>query len=282
MFKKLLCIALVICTALLCSCSDRFDESNSIHRFSYEDGSGLYKTFLSSGGFIFVNDQGENDVSFCKANTVVSQNDMLNAVISDISAIGYISSSQITDEIKALKINGFAPSTENIKNDKYELYHPLNLAYNEDSISECGLDFVRYIFSKDGQHIISKNGYVSFSEGKFYISSLPKGALTLYCSYSSYPVVDRLAKAYMNLVNRDLEIEIHTSNSEECIASAKQNGGVAFISSEISDTSLVCELYSADGIAIIVNASNPIDNVTTEQIKKIFSQNEIKWEEITE
>lgn len=279
MLKKLLSIQLIICLFLLPSCAEKFDKKSTVHRFSYAEASGLYTSFLSAGDFISLNENGEQVVSFGNASSTASQNDMKNAVTSDISAVGYISSSQLTDEVKALKINGFAPSYENIKSDKYELYHPLNLAYDEGKISDGGLDFVRYIFSKDGQHIISKNGYITFSDGTFYISSMPKGVLTLYCSYSSYPVVDRLARAYMNLVNKNLQIEIQTSHTEDCITSAGQNGGIAFVSSEVSQANLTSKLYSADGIAIIVNPLNPIDNITSEQLKKLFSQNELTWEE---
>ena len=279
MFKKLISIQLILCIFLLPSCGKKFDKESSVHRFSYEESSGIYTSFLSAGDFISLNKNGEQVVSFGNATSVTSQNNMKNAIISDISAIGYISSSQLTDEVKALKINGFAPNYENIKSDKYELYHPLNLAYDEGKISDGGLDFVRYIFSKDGQHIISKNGYVTFSDGTFYISSAPKGTLTLYCSYSSYHIADKLARAYMNLVNKDLKIELQTAHTEDCIISATQNGGIAFVSSEVSSSSLTSKLYSADGIAIIVNPLNPIDNITSKQLKKLFSQNELTWEE---
>lgn len=278
MFKKLLCILLIICTAALCSCSDKFDEDNAVHRFSYPDASGIYNSFVSAGDFISLDEEGNNVISFGDATAVNAPLDMLNAVSSDPSSIGYISASQITGDVKALKLNGFMPTPENIREDKYELYHPLNLAYDENNISDGGLDFIRYIFSEDGQHIISKNGYVSFDKGSYYISSMPRGELTLYCSYSSYPIAEKLAKAYMNLVNDKLKIELHTSHTEECVASVGQSGGIAFISSEIPHTSsLACRLYSADGIAVIVNAENPTEDISLEQVKKIFSQNGIKW-----
>ncbi len=106
-----------------------------------------------------------------------------------------------------------------------------------------------------------------------------KGNLTLYCSYSSYFIVDKLAKAYMNLVNTGLNIEIQTSLSRACAEAAK-NGGIAFTSAEIPKTALTCKLYSACGISVIVHPSNPNDSLTSENIKEIFSGTKSKWKEI--
>lgn len=277
--KKALCVFFALTVLFLPSCSGKFSKESDIHTFSYSDGSGLRLSFISSGDFIYINDEGESTNSFTKYTSVEKPADMISAVSSDPAAIGYTLSCYKDESVKEVKIDGTSPTYENVKNDVYPLYCPLYLLYDDTLITDGGLDFIRYILSSDAQQIITKNNFVSISDGTYFITSKPKGNLTLYCSYSSYFIVDKLAKAYMNLVNTGLNIEIQTSLSGTCAESAK-NGGIAFTSAEIPETALTCKLYSACGISVIVHPSNPNDSLTSENIKEIFSGTKSKWKEI--
>lgn len=270
---------LVISLLFLSSCSDKFNKDSDIHRFSYNDGSGLHSSFVSSGDFIYINDEGESVDSFEKYKSVETPSDMINSVSSDPASIGYVLSCYVGGNVKTLQVDGILPTYENVKNDVYSLYCPLNLLYNDELITDGGLDFIRYVFSPDAQQIISKNGFVSISDGTYFITSKPKGSLTLYCSYSSYFIVDKLAKAYMNLVNTELKIEIQTSLSNKCTESAK-SGGIAFITSEAAVDGLTCKLYSACGISVIVHPSNPAVSITSDTVKEIFSGTKTKWRDL--
>lgn len=90
-------------------------------------------------------------------------------------------------KVKLLSINKVAPSKENIANGKYALFRPLFLVTNGKSKPEVQA-FLKWILSKEGQAVISKQGTVNLAEGaalnekyKFWentkkITNFPKNA----------------------------------------------------------------------------------------------------------
>ncbi|MDF1667906.1 MAG: phosphate ABC transporter substrate-binding protein [Planctomycetota bacterium] len=90
-------------------------------------------------------------------------------------------------KVKQLSINNVAPSKANIASGKYALFRPLFLVTNGKSKPEVQA-FLKWILSKDGQAVISKQGTVNLAEGvalnvkyKFWenidrITNLPKTA----------------------------------------------------------------------------------------------------------
>ena len=68
--KKSLCVFLALTALFLPSCSGKFNKDSNIHGFSYNDGSGLHLSFVSSGDFIYINDEGESTNSFTKYTCV--------------------------------------------------------------------------------------------------------------------------------------------------------------------------------------------------------------------
>ena len=92
-----------------------------------------------------------------------------------------------------------------------------------------------------------------------------------------------LADRYKEL-NPDVKIEIQESGSSAGIESALQGAvDIAMSSRELKEDeakALKAETIALDGIAVIVNAENSIDNLTSQQIKSIFN-GEIKvWEDV--
>ena len=166
--KKALCVFFALTVLFLPSCSGKFSKDSDIHTFSYSDGSGLRLSFISSGDFIYINDEGESTNSFTKYTSVEKPADMISAVSSDPAAIGYTLSCYKDESVKEVKIDGTSPTYENVKNDVYPLYCPLYLLYDDTLITDGGLDFIRYILSTDAQQIITKNNFVSISDGTVY------------------------------------------------------------------------------------------------------------------
>ncbi|MBF0588077.1 MAG: phosphate ABC transporter substrate-binding protein [Magnetococcales bacterium] len=68
--------------------------------------------------------------------------------------------------VKILKIDGIAPSKENIANGRYPLFRPLYLALNKNRQSEAGRKVVDFVLSDEGQAIISDQGTVNLHEGR--------------------------------------------------------------------------------------------------------------------
>ncbi len=77
-------------------------------------------------------------------------------------AIGYTDTGFLNCDrlpIKPLKLNGIAPTLENIKQGKYKLIKINSLVYKE-PVSQQVQDFLDFIFSTEGQRILEQNGYI--------------------------------------------------------------------------------------------------------------------------
>ena len=66
--------------------------------------------------------------------------------------------------LKLLKLDGHAPTYENIKNGKYALYRPLYLVIKRGNKTPLIRDFITYAVSQEGQKIIRAQGTVPYSE----------------------------------------------------------------------------------------------------------------------
>lgn len=66
--------------------------------------------------------------------------------------------------LKLMKINGKAPTYENIKSGQYVLYRPLYLVTKRGNKDPKIRDFIRYAVSREGQDIIRKQGTVPYTE----------------------------------------------------------------------------------------------------------------------
>ena len=85
---------------------------------------------------------------------------MLTTVAGDDYAIGYVSLGSLNDTVKALKIDGEEATEQNIKDGKYKICRPFNIATQKGADNELAKDFISYIMSKEGQQVISDNGYI--------------------------------------------------------------------------------------------------------------------------
>ncbi len=89
------------------------------------------------------------------------------AISKDPLAIGAtgISSAKKRKHLKMLKIDGVAPTKENIASGKYPLYRPLYLVTRENPAGEVK-NFLDFALSPAGQSLIAAQGTVNIEEGK--------------------------------------------------------------------------------------------------------------------
>ena len=64
-------------------------------------------------------------------------------------------------DIKILKINGIAPSDENVRNNSYAFIAPYNAVIRSTDVDELGGRFLTWMLSDEGQACIAQAGYVS-------------------------------------------------------------------------------------------------------------------------
>ena len=86
---------------------------------------------------------------------------MLTAVAENPNAIGYVSLSSVKDTVKAISVNGVAPSEESIKDGSYAVQRPFVLVTKEGAaLNETAQFFFDYVTSPEARRIISAAGVV--------------------------------------------------------------------------------------------------------------------------
>ena len=101
-----------------------------------------------------------------KATYVVkSSGPVEKGVVKNINGLGVSGiSSAKKRKLKLLKLDGKAPTYENIKNGSYALYRPLYLVIKRGNKTPLIRDFIKYALSREGQAIIRKQGTVPYAE----------------------------------------------------------------------------------------------------------------------
>ena len=248
-----------------------------------EDGSGTRGAFIELFGVQEEQDGEKVDMTTEEANITNSTSVMMTTVADDEYAIGYISLGSLDDSVKAVKIDGAEASVEDINDGTYKIYRPFNIATKGD-VSEAAQDFINYIMSKDGQAVIEENKYISVGEPEEYKSNGAEGKVVVAGSSSVSPVMEKLKEAYEK-VNDKVEIEIQTSDS----TTGMQNTidgicDIGMASRELKDSEteagLTATVIANDGIAVVVNNDNPIDELTSDQVKSVFTGETTTWADL--
>jgi len=102
---------------------------------------------------------------FKSTYVVKSSGPVEKGVLNNENGIGVtgISSAKKRD-LKLLKLDGKAPSYDNIKSGSYALYRPLYLVINRKNKKPLVKDFITYAVSKEGQDIIRAQGTVPYKD----------------------------------------------------------------------------------------------------------------------
>ena len=255
--------------------------TGQISVISREEGSGTRGAFVELMGIV---DDSDNDITTIDAEITNSTSVMLTTVAGNKQSIGYVSLGSLSDDVKAVKVDGVEASVDDIKNGSYSVSRPFLVAYKDGQLSELAQDYLKYILSADGQAIISENGYISVSDSaEAYTASGLSGKLVLAGSTSVSPVMEKLADAYKAL-NPDVTIEIQQTGSGAGITSAIEGVCDFGMSSRELKESEAAELkadqIALDGIAVIVNNENPTDNISSENIKNIYLGEVTNWEDV--
>ena len=262
-----------------------FDYDNDITVISREDGSGTRGAFVELVGVEQKNEAGEKvDYTTVEATITNNTSVMMTAVANDEYAIGYISLGSLNDTVKAVKIDGVEASIENVANGSYAVNRPFNLAINGE-VTEAAQDFINYILSAEGQTTIEEAGYIMINDGAAaFESNGSEGKVVVAGSSSVTPVMEKLKEAYTE-VNTNVTVEINTSDSSTGVSSVLEGTcDLGMASRELKDSEKeagAAEVTIAkDGIAVIVNNNNPIDDLSKETVKNIYVGDSLTWSEI--
>ena len=257
--------------------------SGTINVISREDGSGTRGAFIELFGIQEEKDGEKIDMTTVDASITNSTSVMMTTVAGDENAIGYISLGSLNDTVKAVKIDGAEATAENVANDTYKVSRPFNIVTGE-KVSEAAQDFVNYIMSEEGQQIVEDNGYISQGNEGAYTASGLKGKVVVAGSSSVTPVMEKLKEAYV-AVNPDVEIEVQQSDSTTGMTSAIEGVcDIGMASRDLKDSELEAGLTSTviamDGIAVVVNNDSPVAELTSENVKNIFTGEITDWADV--
>lgn len=249
-----------------------------------EDGSGTHGAFIELFAIEEEDESGEAvDMTTLAAEITNSTAVMMTTVAGNVNAIGYVSLGSLSDSVKALAIDGVAATVENIENGSYAISRPFNIATLA-TVSDAAQDFIDFILSADGQAVVTEEGYISVGDAPAFTSAQPEGTVVVAGSSSVTPVMEALKEAYAE-INPNVTIEIQQSDSSTGMTVAMEGScDIGMASRELKDSELAGGLtptvIALDGIAVIVNNDNPLDNLTADQVKAIFTGAIANWGEL--
>ena len=294
MRKKILTLAVatVAASSILTGCggssnndSKKASADENITAVSREDGSGTRGAFIELFG-IEQKDKDGNKVDKTTSSVQITNSTsvMMTTVAENKAAIGYISLGSLNDTVKAVKIDGAEASVDNVKNGSYKIVRPFNIV-TKDKLSDQAQDFENYIMSAEGQKIIQDNGYIKADEkAPAYKSNGSKGKVVVGGSSSVTPVMEKLKEAYAK-ANKDVTVEIQQSDSTTGVTNAIEGTcDIGMASRDLADSEakkgVKATVIAKDGIAVIVNKDSKVDELTSAQVKDIYTGKTTKWADI--
>lgn len=267
MFRAVGILAVVaMVVAALASCGG----GKSITVVGREDGSGTKAAFMEIIGL-----KGKADVEGIIAHSSTAA--VLNEVKNNPNAIAYDSLGYVDDTVKILSVDGVACTVENIKNGTYKISRPLNIVYKEATLeNEVNKAFYDFLGSSQAQKIISDNGYVSTKDGaaEYTVHAGFSGKIGISGSTSLQPLMVKLADKFRE-IQPDVTIEVSGGGSGTGYKNAENGTSVFGMISESfkAEKAASCTYYEVakDGIAVIVNKKNAVDDIALDTLKNIYN-----------
>lgn len=264
--------AVLLCGTLATGCSggssrnvEGLDRLGAIHAVTREKDSGTRASFDDLNGIT----AEEDGIDIAE-----STEDML-AAVTDSSTIGYLTSQAATEDVKVLQVNG-----KSVDDKSYPLTRQLYLCYKGD-LSDVEKEFITYVTGK-GQEIVATE-FEAVGKAGTFLSLKPSGSILIGGSSSEAPVMEKLADAYIK-ENPNAEITVETTDSGTGINGALEGTYDLGMSSRkpksYEKDLLTFEPIARDRIAVITGRDNPLESITTAQLKKIYTGQLENWADL--
>ena len=253
--------------------------SGAIHVVSREDGSGTRGAFVELTGV--EDDNGDNTT--VDAEIANRTDAVMTTVAGNEAAIGYISLGSLNNTVKAVMVDGVEATVDNVKNGTYTLARPFNIATKGEPTGVAA-DFINFIMSADGQAIVTEEGYITINDNaEAFTSDGSSGQIAVGGSSSVSPVMEKLIEAY-KAVNPNAQIDLQTSDSTSGMTGAMDGTfAIGMASRELKDeeaAELTSQAIAMDGIAVIVNTANTVEDLTMDQIRGIYVGEITDWADV--
>ncbi len=114
----------------------------------------------ASGTFEAFNELALDKAKLTDAALMLASNlEVARTVAQTPGAIGYVGLGYLSDEVKAVTVNGIMPSEATVNDATYPLARPLFM-YTNGTPSGLAKDFLAFIMSKEGQALVKEAGFV--------------------------------------------------------------------------------------------------------------------------
>lgn len=280
--RKLTAAVLAALTALsFAACGNKGDTEIMV--VSREEGSGTRGAFVELTGVEEKDADGNKTDRTTEEAVIQSSTDaVMTQVSGNENAIGYISMGSLNDTVKAVTVDGAEATVENVKAGKYPLSRPFNIA-TKGEVSEAAQDFINFIMSREGQEVVANNHYIPVKDSaEAFTSNGAEGKVRITGSSSVTPVMEKLKEAYAK-VNSKVEIEVQQSDSSTGMKDAMEgNCDIGMASRELKDSEkeLTATAIALDGIAVIVNKDNDVNDLSTDTVKAVYTGETTDWNDV--
>ena len=258
-----------------CAGDSSFVADREINVISREAGSGTRGAFIE---LLAIVKDGADQTSVY-ADVANGTSIVITSVANNMYSIGYISIGSLGENVKSLSVNNFAPTAENIVNGTYPLFRTFFIVIKDDE-NPLRDDFISFILSAQGQEIAAQNYVPVWDDFESYLSPGLSGTVVVAGSTSVYPVMSRLAEAYMSF-NPGIYVEVHSMGSSAGInQTIEGNVDIGMSSRNLNEKELEqikAIAIAYDGLAIIVNPENPVTNLSLDELSGIFVGNITRW-----
>ncbi len=270
-FAASVCLAAGVCAAGASGCKKTgFSADKNITVVTRDAESGTRNAFMEIIGL-------KDKPNVSNALALTSTGAVLQEVASNLYAIGFDSLGYVTDAVKILKVNGVYPTVAGIKDASYSISRPLSIVYKAETI-ENGVNkaFYDFLLSSTAQTIVSEEGYANLDAPTEYtVQPNLSGQINVSGSTSLEPLMKKLRDKFRTL-QPNVTITVSGGGSGQGLSDA-ENGVSAFgmiskVFKQADAPSCTSTTVAFDGIAVIVNKENPLEDITLEQLKNIYNK----------
>lgn len=253
--------------------------------YSREDGSGTRGAFVELFGIEQKDANGDKvDMTTPAAAITNSTAVMMTSVAGDPNAIGYISLGSLDDTVKAVSIDGVAPTAAAVKDGSYAIARPFNIV-TKGELAAPAADFLAFIMSTEGQAVVSDNNYIAIDDAAApFASNGASGKVVVAGSSSVTPVMEKLAEAFQS-ANPQVTVEVQQSDSTTGVNMALDGTcDIGMASRDLKDSEAGAgaegTAIALDGIAVIVAPTSSVSDLTSQQVCDIYTGAATSWADV--
>ena len=260
----------------------------SIIVVSREAGSGTRAAFAELAGVV---DEHGDDAITVEADVLNTTGGVMQVVAGNKAAIGYISLGSVNHTVKALSLDGVTISAQAVRDGSYPLARPFNLAWKRDGLTPIASDFLRFVYSQEGQELVEQNGFIAMGEATkwqgqvagsypYEVTEEESGTLSIVGSTSLTPIIEKLAERYQRL-QPNVRVNVTSNGSTAGLTAALDGtadlGMASRALSKSEQSKLNATAFALDGIVAVVNPAQTMTDISLAQLRRIYTGDQTKW-----